>query len=138
MTTQLPVSILRRAEMRPNWTSPRSAEEGWRRAALRGAGGRVISGTNFKATIMVIPVGQASPPHTWSGEHIVFGIRGVVEFTIEGESTELHPEDILFFPANAVYEYRTVGAQDASFLSIVGRVDEWPCTGHYVPPENTA
>lgn len=125
--------VLRRGEMYANFGFlPLSDREGWRRSSLRAEDGSVITGTNVKAAITVIPAGQASPPHTWSGEHIMCGLTGVVEFLIEDEIFVLYPHDILFFPENTTYSYRTVGQEDASFLSVVGRVDEWPCSGEYV------
>jgi quercetin dioxygenase-like cupin family protein len=127
-----PTQVLKREDMRPRWGFlPLSDREGWRRSSLWAPDGSVVTGTNFKAAITLIPEGQASPPHTWSGEHIICGLTGVVEFVIDGEVFEVRPHDIMFFPENAVYEYRTISDEDASFLSVVGRVDEWPCTGGY-------
>lgn len=128
-----PTALLRRGDMHPNFGFlPLSDQDGWRRSSLRGANETVITGTNVKAAITVIPSGQASPPHTWSGEHIMCGLAGIVEFVIDGDVFLLEPQDILFFAEDTIYSYRNVGEEDAAFLSVVGRVAEWPCTGEYI------
>jgi quercetin dioxygenase-like cupin family protein len=90
-----------------------------------------IEGTNFRAGILVLPFGQSSPPHDYNGEHIIFQLEGEVEFDFKDASYRLEPNDMLFIPAGAVYGYRNVGRGDVRFVTIIGRVDEWPTSGQY-------
>jgi hypothetical protein len=38
---------------------------------------------------------------------------------------------MLFLPAGVRYAYRNSSVGESSFLSIAGRVDEWPATASY-------
>jgi hypothetical protein len=39
--------------------------------------------------------------------------------------------DMLFIPAGAVYGYTNVGRGDVRFITIIGKVKEWPSSGNY-------
>jgi hypothetical protein len=38
---------------------------------------------------------------------------------------------MLFIPAGAVYGYTNVGRGEVRFITIIGKVDEWPTSGKY-------
>ncbi len=62
-------------------------------------------------------------------------LSGEVEFRVQEREGEqrylLEPPDLLYLPPGVTYEYRNVGMEQATFLSIAGRVDEWPARARY-------
>jgi quercetin dioxygenase-like cupin family protein len=91
-----------------------------------------VEGRNFRAHVIVVPEGQASPPHVANCEHIMFQLEGSIAFEFEGARYVTEQYDTLFIPPNIAYGYRNVGSGDALFLSIVGRYDEWPARGTFL------
>lgn len=123
--------LRRKSEQRLLWDAlPGGKDFGTLRAPSAG-----LQGTNFTASRMLVLVGQRSPFHDWSGEHIIYQLTGEVEFDISDHTFHLDPDDMLFIPAGVIYRYRNVADENATFLSIIGRVDEWPSSGHYVADE---
>jgi quercetin dioxygenase-like cupin family protein len=80
---------------------------------------------------VVLPFGQTSPPHDYNGEHIIFQLEGEIEFNFEAASYQLIAYDMLFIPVGATYGYSNIGVADARFISIIGKVNEWPTSGNY-------
>jgi uncharacterized RmlC-like cupin family protein len=122
--------LLKQADFQQTWGSPRAEEPGFRRAFTEG-----VRGLNFMANILTLPVGQGAPAHVYGGDVIVVALTGSVEFVV-GSGDErvryiVEPTDMLFLPAGLRYEYRNASAGESSFLSIAGRVDEWPATASY-------
>ena len=124
------VRVLRQADFKPRWNSPRADEPGYGRAFIEG-----VSATNFMVNILVLPLGQGCPRHDFGGDVVVLALAGQVEFVVHdgGSSTAytLEPNDMLLLPAGVPYEYRNLGLEQASFASIAGRVDDWPAKAHY-------
>lgn len=101
--------------------------------------GRSINGTNVRARTIFLGFGQKGPPHVNYMEVIVFQLDGETEFIV-GENRErfhLTRYDALFIPSATLYEYSNVGQTDVRFLSIVGRVGEWPDHTTYNLPGET-
>jgi mannose-6-phosphate isomerase-like protein (cupin superfamily) len=66
-------------------------------------------------------------------------LEGEIEFTVgpDRERFKLTKYDLLFIPANTVYEYTNVGRGDALFLGIAGCSGEWPIQSiYYLPGED--
>ncbi len=122
--------VLKRHDFRPRWNSPRADTPGYGRAIIDG-----LKGVNFAANILVLPFGQGCPKHDFAGEVVVVSLSGEVEFRVHGSGGEqrflLEPPDLLYIPPRVTYEYRNAGMGQATFLSIAGRVDEWPATARY-------
>jgi quercetin dioxygenase-like cupin family protein len=119
--------LLRSRDMRLHWGKlPKSDQFGHHRGLYDR-----LEGTNFRAGIVVLPFGQTSPPHDYNGEHIIFALEGEVEFSFERVQHRLGANDMLFIPAGAVYGYANVGRGDVRFITIIGRVQEWPTSGNY-------
>jgi quercetin dioxygenase-like cupin family protein len=124
------VRVLRQADFRTRWDSPRADEPGYGRGFIEG-----VKARNFMANVLVLPVGQGCPKHEFDGDVIVVALSGAVEFVVFEHGTpathRLEPDDMLFLPAGVPYEYRNAGTEQASFLSVAGRVDEWPAKARY-------
>jgi quercetin dioxygenase-like cupin family protein len=115
--------LLRRRDAEPDWSAaPGGDTDGTRRALFPR-----LHGTNFRAGMNLLPAGQWSPPHTYNAEHIIVLLEGQVDWTVDDTVYELRDaHDMLFIAAGAEYTPTNPGPGDALFLSILGRVDEWP------------
>jgi quercetin dioxygenase-like cupin family protein len=68
-----------------------------------------------------VPAGARVPiPHSHDGyEETIYGLEGVLTWTVEGNATEVGPEQALFIPRGAVHRFENTGDTDASALAIV-------------------
>lgn len=124
--------LVRRSELRVDWdTLPHGKDFGTIRGIHRDSNGQIMTASNCKVVLAVVPFGQGTPRHSSSGEHIILGVQGEVEWDIDGQTFIVGAGDMLFFPQNAIYKYRNIGQGEAYHYAIVGRYDEWPTTGKY-------
>jgi quercetin dioxygenase-like cupin family protein len=68
-----------------------------------------------------VPAGAkvaAAHSHDGYGETI-YGLEGVLTWTIEGTPTEVGPGETLFIPRGAIHHFDNTGASDARALAIV-------------------
>lgn len=124
--------LLKHRDMQPRWDY--LADKGGQQFGSIRAIYDGLHGTNYNSHKVLLVVGQASPVHDSTAEHIIFQLQGQVEFEMGGESYVLDPGDMLFIPAKVPYLYRNVGEDNVIFLSTVGRVDSWPPKGTYGAP----
>lgn len=115
--------LLKRASMdRINWLLPGADREGFRRGMHNG-----VQAQRSFAKLVTMPAGQRTPVHSVSADHIIFQVRGEVEFNLAEQSFLLQEHDLFFFPADAPYWFRNVGTGDAEFLSLVVQATKsWP------------
>jgi quercetin dioxygenase-like cupin family protein len=68
-----------------------------------------------------VPAGAMLPsPHSHDGyEETIYGLEGVVTWTIEGTSTDVGPGETLFIPRGAVHHFDNTGDVDAKQLAII-------------------
>jgi quercetin dioxygenase-like cupin family protein len=68
-----------------------------------------------------VPAGARVPaPHSHDAyEETVYGLRGVITWTVEGTSTEIGPGEALCIPRGAVHRFENTGDEDATGLAIV-------------------
>lgn len=58
-------------------------------------------------------------PHSHDGfEETIYGLRGVTVWTVDGETVELTPGDVICIPRGAVHGFANAGDVDATFLAI--------------------
>ena len=63
---------------------------------------------------------RMSAPHSHDGfEEANYGLAGVTTFTVDGETRELHPGEVVFVPRGAVHAFENGGDADARFLAVV-------------------
>jgi hypothetical protein len=65
------------------------------------------------------PSARATSPHRVSLPHTIYGLAGVLTWTIEGTSTDVGPGEALFVPRGAVHQFDNTGDLDATALAIV-------------------
>lgn len=122
-----PWLLKREAMNKVNWALPDAEREGFRRGMHNG-----IQARKAFAKLVTVPVGQGTPVHSVSADHIIFLVRGRVEFKLGELTFALAEHDLFFFPANAPYAFRNVGTEDAEFLSVVTEaVQPWPPESTY-------
>ncbi len=68
-----------------------------------------------------VPAGAKVPaPHSHDGyEETIYGLEGALLWTLEGESHEVGPGEVLCIPRGAVHHFANAGAVDAKALAIV-------------------
>jgi quercetin dioxygenase-like cupin family protein len=68
-----------------------------------------------------VPTGAKVPaPHRHDAyEETIYGLRGVLTWTIEGAPTEVGPGDVVCIPRGAVHHFENTGDEDATMLAIV-------------------
>jgi quercetin dioxygenase-like cupin family protein len=86
----------------------------------------LLSGEDTNGSVSVfevmVPAGQklAAPAHmNDSYEETLYGIKGVLTWTIDGKAIELGPGQALCIPRGAVHRFDNFGTEDAKQLSIV-------------------
>jgi quercetin dioxygenase-like cupin family protein len=68
-----------------------------------------------------VPAGAMVPAaHSHDGyEETIYGLAGVLTWTVEGTGTDVGPGEILVIPRGAVHRFDNTGEADASALGIV-------------------
>jgi quercetin dioxygenase-like cupin family protein len=68
-----------------------------------------------------VPAGARVPvAHSHDGyEETIYGLEGVLTWTIEGTPTDVGPGEALFIPRGAVHHFDNIGDVDATALAIV-------------------
>jgi quercetin dioxygenase-like cupin family protein len=68
-----------------------------------------------------VPAGAKVPiPHSHDGyEETIYGLAGVLTWTVDGTRTEVGPGETLVIPRGAVHHFDNAGEADASALGIV-------------------
>lgn len=80
------------------------------------------SGGNASVFELRVPAGQKlmAPAHKNDAyEEILYGIEGVLTWTVEGAPIEVGPGQALCIPRGAVHRFDNVGRQDAKQLVII-------------------
>lgn len=71
---------------------------------------------------VLVPAGQklAAPAHKNDAyEEILYGIEGVLTWTVDGEPIEVGPGQALCIPRGAVHRFDNLGNEDAKQLAII-------------------
>jgi len=68
-----------------------------------------------------VPAGaKVAAAHSHDGyEETIYGLEGVLTWTVEGTATEVGPGEALFIPRGAVHHFDNTGDADAKALAIV-------------------
>jgi quercetin dioxygenase-like cupin family protein len=68
-----------------------------------------------------VPVGsKVAVAHSHDGyEETIYGLEGVLTWTVDGARTEVGPGEVLCIPRGAVHQFDNTGDDDASALAIV-------------------
>jgi quercetin dioxygenase-like cupin family protein len=69
----------------------------------------------------IVPVGAKMPlPHSHRHyDETIYGVEGVVTFTVEGKSVDISPGESCFVPRGAVHGFNNLGQTDVKALAII-------------------
>jgi quercetin dioxygenase-like cupin family protein len=86
----------------------------------------LITGENSTGSIaafeVMVPSGQrlAAPAHSHDHyEETIYGMSGVLTWTVDGEQIDVGPEQALCIPRGAVHRFDNKGKQDATALCVI-------------------
>lgn len=79
---------------------------------------------HFEMRRFVVKKGGHTPYHQHDYEHEIFVMSGQGVLKVEGEDHTLHPEDVIYVPANDWHQFRNAGEADFVFMCLIPRVDE--------------
>ncbi len=79
------------------------------------------SGGSLAAFEFDVPAGaKVAAAHSHDGyEETIYGLEGVLTWTVDGAETEVAPGETLFIPRGAVHHFDNTGDVDAKALAIV-------------------
>ena len=80
-----------------------------------------------------VPVGQklAAPAHKNDAyEEVIYGIQGVLTWTVDGKPIEVGPGQVLCIPRGAVHRFDNLGSEDVMQLTIISPAIMGPAYFH--------
>lgn len=79
---------------------------------------------HFAMRKFVIKKGGHMPLHTNSVEHEQYVIKGSAKVIIDGQTSVVTKDDVLFIPAGMAHSYEVLGDEDYEFLCLVPNLDD--------------
>lgn len=79
---------------------------------------------HFAMRKFVIQKGGHMPLHTNSVEHEQYVLKGSATVVIDGQTSVVKADDILFIPAGVAHSYDVIGDEDYEFLCLVPNLDD--------------
>ena len=80
------------------------------------------SGGSIAAFELVVPANQrlAAPAHSHDHyEETIYGISGVLRWTVDGQPVDVGPGEALCIPRGAIHRFDNEGSEDAKVLCVV-------------------
>jgi len=80
------------------------------------------SGGSASVFEVFVPVGQklAAPAHTNNAyEEVIYGVTGVLTWTVDGTPIEVGPGQALCIPRGAVHRFDNFGSEDVKQLAVI-------------------
>ena len=102
------------------------------RGLMEGLGGEMFAG-RVEAFLLTLENGGSSGPHGMihTGHELVFCLRGMIEYEVEGEHYTLEPGDSLIFASNLMHRWRNPGHSVANAIIVISAFDETERPGEY-------
>ncbi|MBP6497410.1 MAG: cupin domain-containing protein [Campylobacteraceae bacterium] len=79
---------------------------------------------HFAMRKFVIQKGGHMPLHTNSVEHEQYVLKGSAKVVIDGQTSVVKADDILFIPAGIAHSYDVLGDEDYEFLCLIPNLDD--------------
>ncbi|HEV2464265.1 MAG TPA: cupin domain-containing protein [Acidobacteriaceae bacterium] len=86
----------------------------------------LVTGENSAGTVavfeVIVPAGQRlmAPAHSHDHyEETIYGVKGVLTWTVEGEPIEVGPGQALCIPRGAVHRFDNNGTEDVTALCVI-------------------
>ncbi len=102
------------------------------RGVIEGMGGEAFDG-RVEAFLLTLENGGSSGPHGMihTGSELVFCLRGVIEYEVEGQRFMLEPGDSLIFSAQMVHRWRNPGNMVANAVVVISSFEDTERPGEY-------
>lgn len=80
-----------------------------------------VSGGSVAVFEFDVPVGAKVPAaHSHDGyEETIYGLKGVLSWTVEGKKIDVRPGEVLCIPRGAVHRFENTCSEDTTMLAIV-------------------
>ena len=85
---------------------------------------------------VLVPAGEKleAPAHKNDAyEEILYGIEGILTWTVDGTPIEVGPGQALCIPRGAVYRFNNLGDEDANQLAVISTAIMGRCTSEKPP-----
>ena len=110
--------------MQPSTTSVNPSEETIKIGPLGIRFLLTTDDSNGSASVfeVLVPAGQklAAPAHKYDAyEEVLYGIEGVLTWTVDGKPIEVGPGQALCIPRGAVHRFDNLGSEDAKQLALI-------------------
>lgn len=79
---------------------------------------------HFAMRKFVIQKGGHMPLHTNSVEHEQYVLKGSATVVIDGQTSVVKADDVLFIPAGIAHSYVVLGDEDYEFLCLIPNLDD--------------
>ena len=86
----------------------------------------MVTGENSNGSVaafeLIVPAGQQLPAPAHSHDHYeetVYGVAGIITFTVDGKAIDIHPGETLCIPRGAVHRFENSGSADAKALCMI-------------------
>lgn len=136
MALEVPITAFFRQEPVREQIVFRKASERTRvpfqRGLIEGLGGESFVG-RVEALLLTLESGGSSGPHGMlhTGHEVVFCLRGVLEYEVDGQHFLLEPGDSLIFAAQLVHRWRNPGHHVTNAVIVISAFEESERPGEY-------
>ncbi len=136
MALEVPITAFFRAEPEKERIVFRKASERSRvpflRGLIEGMGGEAFDG-RVEAFLLTLESGGSSGPHGMihTGSELVFCLRGVIEYEVEGQRFTLESGDSLIFSAQMVHRWRNPSTVVANAVIVISSFEDTERPGEY-------
>ena len=84
----------------------------------------IVTGEHSQVVVMTLQVGEDIGEETHDGDQILFFVEGEGEAVLEGESSPVRPNDMVFVPAGTLHNFVNTGDDKLRLVTT------------YAPPEH--
>ena len=86
----------------------------------------IVTGENSQLVAMTIPPGEEIGEEAHEGDQLLLFIAGNGEALLDGETSSVHADQLVFVPAGQRHNFRNTGSEPLRLLTV------------YAPPEHEA
>lgn len=133
---EVPITAFFRQEPQREQVVFRKASERTRvpflRGLIEGLGGEAFVG-RVEAFLLTLETGGSSGPNGMihTGHELVFCLRGMLEYEVEGQRYQMEPGDNLIFAAQLVHRWRNTGKSVTNAIIVISSFEDSERPGEY-------
>lgn len=96
----------------------------------------VVTGSYSQVVLMSIPVGEDIGEEVHKVDQTLIFIQGKGQAIINGVSSEIYPNHLVFVPANAKHNFKNTGSEDLKLYTVYAPAQHKPGTVEKVKSES--